>query len=235
MAPKGSRASLYIFISTIAALVLLLLTFHPQLISAVQSLGLTKPAPLLRKYSWNAASLPYGAFVFREWPLIGDLSPSADKAWEQTLLTSNGGFLYVGDDKAVDREWGISMFHALHCLKMLRIVIRTSEMMNVTGDPGSFETPAGLHMSPEHIGHCIGYIAQYILCAADGTIEPPEVWRNDHGEIIKAEVNGHGYQHQCRDARSLWKASTKSAKADIEAWGWKSGDTIESVFGKGKR
>lgn len=89
---------------------------------------------------------------------------SADEAWAQTLLTPNGGFLSIGPNLTEDRNWGISMFHALHCLKMLRIVARTSEMMKMADDADEdkhrHETLRDLHMSPAHVGHCVGYIAQ---------------------------------------------------------------------------
>lgn len=160
MAPTSCRASLFssIFLSFIATLVLLLITFRPQFVSAVQGTGLSSPAPLY---------LPHGPYVFREWPLISDFSPSADEAWDQTLLTPNGGFLSVGPNQTADKDWGISMFHALHCLKMLRVVAGTSEMIRMAdgaggGDKnkGQLGTSPDMHMSPGHVGHCVGYLAQ---------------------------------------------------------------------------
>ena len=65
---------------------------------------------------------------------------------------------------------GISMFHTLHCLQMLRMVGRESDVMRsaVYGEGGSMnvygdrvgEMKEHPPMDPVHIGHRIGYMAQ---------------------------------------------------------------------------
>ena len=85
-------------------------------------------------------------------------------------LPRKGGFLWVEYNETANEAWGISMFHALHCLKMLRLVIRSRDMMkSVVGetdgaDPGIGGEAKGTlkhpDMDPMQIGHCVGYIAQ---------------------------------------------------------------------------
>ena len=63
------------------------------------------------------------------------------------------------------------MFHALHCLQTIRTIVRESPMMQEESGGGKHEKsmahdPDGGHgsghdmMDPEHVAHCIGYIAQ---------------------------------------------------------------------------
>lgn len=57
------------------------------------------------------------------------------------------------------------MFHGLHCLKMLREVIQSSRSgmdgEHVDGVKGGGHGHGHMHgQSMNHIGHCIGYIAQ---------------------------------------------------------------------------
>lgn len=161
----------------IAFLVLLLLSLHTNLIHALRDFASTERAPLHPPSSHTDTAShtlalhlpPEKTTLFRERPILEDLSPFADEAWEQTLLTSRGGFLWVEFNETSNEAWGISMFHALHCLKMLRIVIRSSDIMKsvVEGGGGASdnggqggETLDHPDMNPVHIGHCVGYIAQ---------------------------------------------------------------------------
>ena len=62
------------------------------------------------------------------------------------------------------------MFHALHCLQMLRMVISDSDVVRsaLYGEGGSMnansdrvgEMKEHPPMDPVHIRHCIGYIAE---------------------------------------------------------------------------
>ena len=63
------------------------------------------------------------------------------------------------------------MFHALHCLQTIRTIVRESPMMQ-EGSGGELHDKGMAHdhesghdsghdmMDPEHVAHCIGYIAQ---------------------------------------------------------------------------
>lgn len=178
MAPTGSRTPVwpFIFISMLVALLLLLFAFNSQLISALKDFGFNIRQPLhpaagvqSTHKSQNYHGLPHTTALFRERPILEDLSPSADAAWEKTLLTRKGGFLWVEYNQTVNEAWGISMFHALHCLKMLRIASRSSPMVkslvgvrseasdHIEQRRATIDHP---DMDPAHIGHCIGYIAQ---------------------------------------------------------------------------
>ncbi|KAL9610778.1 MAG: hypothetical protein Q9167_004534 [Letrouitia subvulpina] len=244
MASTGSRVPVcaYMLISVAAALILLPITFHYQVTSAVKGYSLPQPAlPSGTNFSQDDVRFPNGSYAFHQWPVIENLLPSNDEKWAQTLLPPNDGFLRLMINQTIERYYGISMFHALHCLQMLRVVARSSPMAKMSDGAGGGRedkhqngTFEDLHMGPVHVAHCIGYIAQYILCAADGTLEPPYFIRNDRGEPVAAAVGGEGDQHQCRDARLLLETSAKYDNVSLNIWDWKPGDSIESVFGSGK-
>lgn len=62
----------------------------------------------------NLCVTPYAHQVdFVPHPQYANLSSQYDKLWDE-LLPANGGFL-------ADSKQGISMFHQLHCLQLLRI------------------------------------------------------------------------------------------------------------------
>ncbi|KIM89628.1 hypothetical protein PILCRDRAFT_1964 [Piloderma croceum F 1598] len=58
------------------------------------------------------------------------------------------GFVRLGPN---GRQFGVSMFHQIHCLNMIRMAL-------INGADG-------------HSGHCMNFLRQAILCAADTTIE----------------------------------------------------------------
>ncbi|KAM0794356.1 hypothetical protein BDR22DRAFT_895208 [Usnea florida] len=82
-----------------------------------------------------------------------------------------------------------------------------------------------------NVGHRDGYITQHLLCAADGTLEPPWVIRDNVSQAIHKGISGEGYQHQCHDASPRSEATAKSENAAVKPWQWSLGDTVESVFG----
>ena len=109
------------------------------------------------------------------------------------------------------------MFHALHCVKMWRDSL----------DPAT-ATSAHVHSESEyveHADHCIKYLVQSLVCAADATIEPAEHIEVNgmHGK----RIHGMGYQHQCRDTGLLFEMDGQT----VGDWGWRQGDTLYSVFG----
>ena len=99
------------------------------------------------------------------------MSPAGDAAWAEAALTPGGGFLRVRSNELTVYGWGISMFHALHCLQMIRTIVRDSPMMQeesggakhengMAHDHNSGHDSGHDVMDPEHVAHCIGYIAQ---------------------------------------------------------------------------
>jgi len=111
-------------------------------------------------------------------------SLESDAEYESLYPGKHRGFIHLGPHK---RFFGLSMFHQLHCLDSLRKAIRETGHHNVSGGTGE-------EHGIEHSVHCLNYLRQTILCAADVTLEPeiPVQGTRDVGE-------GVGVEHVCRD------------------------------------
>lgn len=66
--------------------------------------------------------------------------------------------------------YDISMQHQLHCLTATRTQLLTIEFAIKHGTTDTRKAPLDHGML--HIGHCLEYLRQGILCAADLTLEP---------------------------------------------------------------
>ncbi|KAL8989127.1 MAG: hypothetical protein Q9177_001925 [Variospora cf. flavescens] len=227
MAPQGSQTpSLPLLVSSIIAVILVLtIVFYSNIDSVFRTLG-------ANRHQHNRKLTT----TFTDQPTLENLSFSGNQDWERALLTPKGGFLWTQYNVTAERPYGISMFHGLHCLKMLREVIQESHPATTkTGVEGGQEQVKKHTKSLNHIGHCIGYIAQHLMCAADGTIEPSKITYDDSGHAIQFQVDGEGFQHQCKDASRLRRIVEQSEKKAIKPWEWQMGDTVGSVWPSGGR
>lgn len=88
-----------------------------------------------------------------------DLSDAGDGNWTR-LLPPNGGFV-VEKTAAGDYEMaGVTMFHQLHCLAMIRAAIQ--DLRSGTGHQHVDEESGrrGPHPDQEHWIHCLDYLMQ---------------------------------------------------------------------------
>ena len=103
-----------------------------------------------------------------------NLSHASDHLWDE-LLTPNGGFLAGLDDAGQPHRYGISMFHQLHCVAMLRMVVQSLMFGDEAGSTA--HAKHGSHMNKknvlsgkygaahndldsEHWLHCFDYLRQ---------------------------------------------------------------------------
>lgn len=109
-------------------------------------------------------------------------SLTADNEWA-TVYPANDGFTALGP---ANRTFLVAMVHQMHCLDVLRVGF-------------------AMHGAPEytaHAEHCLRYLRQAILCAADPTLEPSTPRLNKHREWTHA-ASGEGSVHRCRDWTAL--------------------------------
>ena len=83
---------------------------------------------------------------------IGD---PEDVDWDEYLLTPNGGFIMVDEGDGVTKGYGVTMFHQLHCLGMIRTMLFGGSMNHDHEVQG-----AEWSKNPLHFLHCLDYIAQ---------------------------------------------------------------------------
>lgn len=101
--------------------------------------------------------------LFREHEQYKNLSATFDHFWQE-LLTPNGGFIRQEDQDHVTHLYGISMFHQLHCLAMIREAFQALQALSdPTPSPsrGPRRHEHGNSTSKEnHWLHCFDYLGQ---------------------------------------------------------------------------
>ncbi|KAK0702766.1 hypothetical protein B0H67DRAFT_450901, partial [Lasiosphaeris hirsuta] len=129
-----------------------------------------------------------------------------------------------GDEKPL--PYGISMFHQLHCLEMLKAALQGSTphpSRSRLGERGGFE-------HEEHVSHCLKYIAQGILCAADDTIESSFAFETRPGKHVQV-INGDSIVHQCRQSAFIYEAAVGSLTRPLVLQReLRDGDTVRGIL-----
>lgn len=120
--------------------------------------------------------LPTTPNTFKHLSELEDLGPAGDDIWSSALLPKEGGFLWVRtnstDQGHAIEGWGITMFHALHCLQMMREVFKMAVLPDHGGSSlhhSDDSKTSGKHehsMDPKHVTHCFSYLFQVRHCSS---------------------------------------------------------------------
>ena len=95
--------------------------------------------------------------TFREQKKLENISSSMDESWSSMLSTPKGGFLWRPYNETTNEAWGVTMFHSIHCLGLIRGFVQ--ERLNMT-NPKHKHGHGHSGDDIGHIGHCFSYIAQ---------------------------------------------------------------------------
>ncbi|KAI8630470.1 hypothetical protein F5Y19DRAFT_474252 [Xylariaceae sp. FL1651] len=124
---------------------------------------------------------------------VGEPSEELDRAWRSLIrgqaIDLRGEEAEGVADKTYQKPggWyltGPDAFHQLHCLDVLRKALR----------PDYYELPNPEPVHTMHVEHCLDYLRQGVMCAADLTMIPVS-WSEKRGRILQnTEV-----VHTCRD------------------------------------
>ncbi|KAI0197056.1 hypothetical protein EV127DRAFT_415468 [Xylaria flabelliformis] len=159
-------------------------------------------------------------FVLDPWkyPLYGRNETPRETGWWGSLSTPNGGFLMVEDQNHETQGYGVSMFHQLHCLVMVRSMLMHGGMDHQMHMHNGHARDEGKKDATEqgHWLHCFDYIAQAILCAADDTLET-EGKVAVPGGGTQDGISGAGDTHMCRNATALYNRVLQSEKVPVKA------------------
>jgi Mycotoxin biosynthesis protein UstYa len=79
--------------------------------------------------------------------------------WATRPLSEKGGLLWVQYNETFEVTWGISMFHGLHCIEMLRMALAGGPMAHSAMEESS-TAPEENGRDANHLSHCLDYIAQ---------------------------------------------------------------------------
>jgi Mycotoxin biosynthesis protein UstYa len=101
--------------------------------------------------------------TFTRVPTFEDMSHENDAAWAATVMPEKLGFIYVKYNETFSIERGISMFHAMHCLSLLREMLQMklpgeSSQSHQHGSKAGHESAN--HLREQHMPHCLSYVAQ---------------------------------------------------------------------------
>jgi len=163
-------------------------------------------------------------------PEYMNMASEYDYLWE-ALLPPSGGLVDTG--KAEMRVYGLTMFHQLHCLQMIRNAFQDLQPGSIRRQQtyrhhATHQNDEEAHPPERHWTHCLDYLRQVsanptstldsykashwllscqnILCTADSTVEHAE--KNKKGVFI---VDGM-VVHQCKDPRPLYD--------EVEGYSW---------------
>lgn len=150
----------------------LVTAFHQTISSRISQLShniSSCPSPHIHPPSPQPPSTSETLLTFAEHDIYQSLTPAANTAWDE-ILPPNGGFLYAADGKGERRVHGISMFHQLHCLQMLRgKIVRLLDEVHAGGsNQGHTESLADMGSKHHHDGddehwmHCLDYL-RYVI------------------------------------------------------------------------
>lgn len=135
-------------------------------------------------------------------------SPDAPHEWRSVYPGRNLGFIRLGPQK---RFFGLSVYHQMHCIDTLREGLASKTMGGSGhGNTHGKRAPHDHAHDTAHWAHCLNYLRQTVLCAADLTLEP---------EIEEGSQNvGEGLYvtHVCRD----WSKVHAFVDDNWETW-WK--------------
>lgn len=114
---------------------------------------------------------------------------NSSKDWETlTPMTGGGGFIRMPMGDGRHSYFAVSMYHQIHCLTaMRRYFDDILSGKNIT------------ELNIVHSTHCLSYLGQNFLCAADTSLEPTHPERRSSSSKLTYVAVEEGVVHRCRD------------------------------------
>ncbi|KDR68847.1 hypothetical protein GALMADRAFT_77954 [Galerina marginata CBS 339.88] len=125
--------------------------------------------------------------------MVGELlddevfSMTADSDWDSNFPRGRG-WVKLGPNSDF---YVLSMYHQLHCLDAMRYAY-------VAAKTGNIAFPGNGTGFDHHMNHCLTYLREAVLCAADTTLERSETYITPQG-VTDRGATGMGMVHQCRN------------------------------------
>ncbi|EHA18596.1 hypothetical protein ASPNIDRAFT_37801 [Aspergillus niger ATCC 1015] len=132
---------------------------------------------------------------------------SPDPFSAKWMDSSSTGFVQIHEAGGKTKHYGVSMFHQLHCLESLKMALKHESHHTRYWE----RRGEGEGEGEDHLEHCLQYLEQAIMCAADDTIEPSFVAELPTGEKARI-INGDGVVHRCRNFDEVQQAMILSEK-----------------------
>ncbi|KAI0318451.1 hypothetical protein OF83DRAFT_1115844 [Amylostereum chailletii] len=125
--------------------------------------------------------------------------PVADAEWRLTQPQTHYGYVRLGPDR---RTFAVAMFHELHCVNTFRKALLM---------------PAAREENLHHVQHCLNYLRQLFLCAADATLEPGDFAKREYyrgAPGMEGVIGEWGATRECRD----WSVIIDAAEENYVDW-----------------
>ena len=130
--------------------------------------------PSCLKSSFESQDEPRIRSVFTSIPFVEDLESAHETKWTSKFSTKQGGFLVVRRNETYTENWGVTMYHSLHCLMLIRTALGHAiatgkhdsqhelrhEGMEYQGADTSESGHTAHAADVKHLEHCLSYIAQ---------------------------------------------------------------------------
>ena len=123
--------------------------------------------------------------------------PEAALEWLWISTVGDSGNVHIGPNA---RFGVVGVTHEQHCLRAIRHTL------------DAVDVPLSGH-ALHHSEHCLSFLREHTLCAADITLEPAFSTHNVDGRTTKAAY-GTGVTHQCRD----WVQAREFAEKNYLTW-----------------
>lgn len=146
---------------------------------------------------------------------------------EESHMADKSGFLRLREPSGRIGYHGVSMYHQLHCLKMLRDKIENKHPEHVHTNREVIDDQE----TPDHLIHCLDYISQAVVCSADDTVEPARIVELSDGYHI-AVIDGARSVHHCRNSMALSKMVEDSESKPISVEELEPGITVGMLYGQ---
>ncbi|KAF2169473.1 hypothetical protein M409DRAFT_52708 [Zasmidium cellare ATCC 36951] len=175
------------------------------------SASIAKPLQVAEIDSLHAV-VPYINYTFSPSALYSRTNVSA-RVKVLGELGAGGGFVTAQGRSTVDMDeiYGFSVYHGLHCIELMR----ESRFPESKAEAD--------HGSPAHLRHCIEYVRQGIICAADTTLEHASInvssdGRRSFGFDTSPSSQVWGTSRMCRNLGALTGFSKAYSVATYDGW-----------------
>ncbi|KAI0749652.1 hypothetical protein C8Q80DRAFT_1269499 [Daedaleopsis nitida] len=165
----------------------------------------SRSTPSLKEYSWKGHDYPEHLPLPFEVEMVPvtieeslhypPLGEAYDAEW-LSIASPSYGYIRLGPE---DRTFVVTMYHELHCLRMINRAFTKSKGANVG-----------------HLKHCLNYIRQGVLCDPDLTLEPGNFEERDF------EVERIGGTHMCKKWDPIYDWVDDNYSTWMNKTGWDS-------------
>ncbi|KAF2032315.1 hypothetical protein EK21DRAFT_61142 [Setomelanomma holmii] len=191
--------SLFITVFSLLLLVATIATTTKPYDDACEPQDQTRPESPLAGYphqsdSWKPSNLVEKRF-FRDLRYM-TIDHESDYLWKEHLFMATGNIRLPDDDAGGNTSLkGIAMYHQMHCLAKMRMVLQLAKEGTDIGTDWRDDA---------HWPHCFDYLRESIMCYADPTLESVSLQPGplNNGKFVKV-IDGGAETRYCRNTRPL--------------------------------